>query len=68
MAWIGSDDETKDNNVPVVDHTSDLSAIWILLLIIAVVEVLQYMLKFYSEHNNRLKKRYISRGNDLNKI
>lgn len=56
------------NNVEVIDHTTQLDSLWYLLLISAVVNVINLILKLYLLHKRSLKKRYASRGNDLDKI
>lgn len=56
------------NNVEIIDHTSQLSSLWYLLLISAILSAVNLLLKIYILHKRSLKKRYISRGNDLDKI
>lgn len=54
MGWFGSDDsQTKDNtanvvnNVKIVDHTEDIQALWVLLLILTITSVAQFLLTLY---------------------
>lgn len=72
MGWFGSDDtQSKDNtanvvnNVKIIDHTDDINAVWILLLILTIVSVCQFLLTLYVKHNKILKRRYTNRANNL---
>lgn len=74
MGWFSDSSEAKDNtanvvnNVRIIDHTDDINALWILLLIITIVLVLQFLLTIYVKHNKIIKKRYMSRANQLDQI
>jgi len=75
MGWFGSDDsQTKDNtanvvnNVKIVDHTEDIQALWVLLLILTITSVAQFLLTLYIKHNKILKRRYMSRANNLDRV
>ncbi|KAH8367363.1 hypothetical protein KR084_007079 [Drosophila pseudotakahashii] len=75
MGWFGSDDtQSKDNkanvvnDIKIVDHTEDFNALWLLLLILTITSVAQFMLTLYIKHNKLIKKRYISRANDLDRV
>jgi hypothetical protein len=74
MGWFSDSSEAKDNtanvvnNVRIIDHTDDINALWILLLIITIVLVLQFLLTIYVKHNKIIKKRYMSRANHLDQI
>lgn len=56
------------NEVRIIDHKDELQNIFILLLIMTVISILSLTLKIYQEHNKRLKKRYQSRADGLDKI
>lgn len=75
MGWFGSDDsQTKDNtanvvnNVKIVDHTEDIQALWVLILILTITSVAQFLLTLYIKHNKILKRRYMSRANNLDRV
>jgi len=74
MGWFSDSSEAKDNtanvvnNVRIIDHTDDINALWILLLIITIVLVLQFLLTIYVKHNKIIKKRYMGRANHLDQI
>lgn len=56
------------NNVEIVDHTNHLESIWNILLITVILSATNLLIKIYLLHKKSLRKRYISRGNDLEKI
>lgn len=56
------------NNVEIVDHTPHIDSLWSLILISVILQALNLLLKLYLMHKRSIKKRYISRGNDLDKI
>lgn len=56
------------NNVEIVDHTAHIDSLWYLLLILTVLCAVNLLLKVYLMHKRSIKKRYMSRGNDLDKI
>ena len=74
MGWFSDSSEAKDNtanvvnNVKIIDHTDDINALWILLLIITIVLLLQFLLTIYVKHNQIIKRRYINRANRLDQI
>jgi len=74
MGWFSDSSEAKDNtanvvnNVKIIDHTDDINALWILLLIITIVLLLQFLLTIYVKHNKIIKRRYINRANRLDQI
>lgn len=56
------------NNVEVIDHTSELNSLWYLLLISVAISAVSLLLKIYILHKRSLKKAYISRANNIEKI
>lgn len=56
------------NNVEVIDHTSELNSLWYLLLILVAISAISLLLKIYILHKRSLKKTYISRANNIEKI
>lgn len=56
------------NNLEIIDHTTQLDSIWYLLLIITVISVANLSIRIYLLHKRSLRKRYISRANELDKI
>lgn len=56
------------NNIEIIDHTSQLDSLWYLLLISTVLCAVNLLLKIYLLHKRSLRKRYVSRANDLEKI
>lgn len=56
------------NNVEVIDHTSELNSLWYLLLISVAISAISLLLKIYILHKRSLKKAYISRANNIEKI
>lgn len=56
------------NNVEIIDHTTQLNSLWYLVLILTLLSAAHLLLKLYLLHKRSLRKRYASRGNDLEKI
>lgn len=56
------------NEIEVGQGTVNLERIEICLMIIAILTILDFALRIYSIHNRKLKKKYMSRANDLDKI
>lgn len=56
------------NNVEIVDHTAQIDSLWYLLLILIVLCAVNLLLKVYLLHKRSIKKRYMSRANELDKI
>lgn len=56
------------NNVEVIDHTPHLDSLYILILILVVLTALNLLLKVYIMHKRSMRKTYLSRGNDLDKV
>lgn len=70
----GSESKIEDpnanvvNNIEIVDHTQHLNAIWYLVLITLIISSLNLFLALYKLHKRSLRKKYMSRANDLQKI
>lgn len=56
------------NNVEVIDHTPHLDSLYNLILILVVISSLNLLIKIYILHKRSIKKTYLSRGNDLDKV
>ena len=56
------------NEVEVLQNKINLNKIEICLIVITILIGLNFVLKVYSMHTRRLKKRYSSRANELDKI
>lgn len=56
------------NEVEVMENRVDLHTIELCLIIMTILIALNSILKAYAFHNKRLKKKYISRANDLDKV
>lgn len=56
------------NNVEIVDHTTQIDSLWYILLISTVLSAVNLLLKLYLLHKRSLRKRYASRGDNLDKI
>lgn len=56
------------NNVEVIDHTPHLDSLYNLILILVVLTALNLLLKVYIMHKRSMRKTYLSRGNDLDKV
>lgn len=56
------------NNIEVKDHTEHLNSIWCLLLTTLIINILHFLIAIYKIHKRSLKKKYISRADDSNKI
>lgn len=56
------------NNVEIIDHTTQLDSIWYMLLIIIIISAANLIIRVYLLHKRSLRKRYISRANELDKI
>lgn len=56
------------NNVEVIDHTPHLDSLYSLILILVVLTALDLLLKVYIMHKRSMRKTYLSRGNDLDKV
>lgn len=50
------------------NYSKDLDAIKLYLLLISIVLSTNFILSIYAMHNKKLKKKYSSRANDLDKI
>lgn len=56
------------NEVVVENNTHELDTIKLYLLLITIILSINFALGIYAMHNKRLKKKYYSRANDLDKI
>lgn len=56
------------NEVIIDNDMTDLYEIKIYILLVAIIAILNLALKVYAMHNKRLKKKYVSRATDLDKI
>lgn len=56
------------NEVEVLQNKINLDKIEICLIIVTILLGLNFVLKVYSMHTRRLRKRYSSRANELDKI
>lgn len=56
------------NEVEVVQGNVNLELIEFCLIIITLLISLNSVLRVYALHNNRLKKKYTSRANDLDRV
>lgn len=56
------------NNVEVIDHTPHLDSLYNLMLVLVVISSLNLFIKVYIMHKRAMRKTYLSRGNDLDKI
>ena len=56
------------NEIEVGQEKINLNKIEICLLIITILIGLNFVLRIYNMHTRRLRKRYISRANDLDKV
>lgn len=56
------------NEVVIDNNNQDLFEIKIYILLVAIITVLNLAFKIYAMHNKKLKKKYISRANELDKI
>lgn len=56
------------NEVVIQDNKSELDTIKLYLLLITIILSINFALGIYAMHNKRLKKKYYSRANDLDKI
>lgn len=56
------------NEVVVENNTPDLDTIELYLLLITIILSINFALGIYAMHYKRLKKKYYSRANDLDKI
>lgn len=56
------------NEVVVENNTPELDTIKLYLLLITIILSINFALGIYAMHNKRLKKKYYSRANDLDKI
>lgn len=56
------------NEVEILQDKINLNRIEICLIIITVLIGLNFLLRIYTLHNKRLKKKYLSKANDLDKI
>ena len=56
------------NEITVMHEDHELFVIEICLVLISILMCLNLAMNIYSMHNKRLKKRYLSRGNSLDKI
>lgn len=55
-------------NLEIVDHTQEINSLWILTLILTIITALNLLLKIYLLHKRSLRKQYMSRANDLDKV
>jgi len=66
------DIKTVDSTANVINkvESSNINLYWvhILLIIIVVIMCTTFFYKIYNMHNKCLRKRYMSQGNDLDKI
>lgn len=56
------------NEVEVLQDKINLNKIEICIIIITIIIGLNFLLRLYSMHSRRLKKRYSSRATELDKI
>lgn len=56
------------NNLEIIDHTDQLNSIRYLLLAITVISIADLSIRIYQLHKKSLRKRYLSRANELDKI
>lgn len=56
------------NNVEIVDHTSQIDSLYYVMIVLTTISAINLALKMYLLHKRSLKKQYLSRGNDLDKI
>lgn len=61
-------DKPNANVVNEVVVNTGLNLVEICLIIITVITLLILALKLYAMHNKKLKKKYMSRSNELDKI
>ena len=70
----GATSKAKDNTanalnvIEVMDTTPHLEAQIILLSLLVAISTLNLLIKIYLLHKRTLRKRYLSRANDLNKV
>lgn len=55
-------------NVEIVDHTSEINSLRIIMLVLTIITALNFLLKIYILHKRSLRKQYLSRANDLDKV
>lgn len=56
------------NNLEIIDHTEQIDSLWTLFLIAIIISTVDLLLKFYLLHKKSLKRKYVSRANDLDKV
>lgn len=56
------------NEVEIKEDKINLQTIEICMIIITIVSIINLALHVFALHNKKLKKKYISMGNQLNKI
>lgn len=56
------------NNVEIIDHKDEINSLWTLTLILIIIAAVNLLLKIYVLHKRSIKKKYISRANDLDKV